>query len=215
MPAQLKILTPQDYRVQELTPPAQEPVLLPDIRSHLRISDDAQDADLAVLATTARCLCEQYTGRMLVTRTLAVFLDHWPHQQRHAWWDGVREGIVTPDKAAVRLPVSPIQSVDAIYLHDTQGGVRILAADQYVFDRLGARLSILDADFSDLRAMNAVEIRITAGYGVASDVPMVYKQAIRQLTAHLFSHRGDDGEAALLRCGAAALLAPFREVSLR
>lgn len=215
MPAHLKILAPHEYRVQEITQPAQEPVGLDAIKTHLRISDDVQDADLAALALTARVLCENYTGRILVSRGVAVFLDAWPRQGGQVWWDGVREGAITDPALAIRLPLSPVQSIEAVYLHDSAGGVRIMPETSYEFDPLGARLSVKDAPDGDLRSMNAIEIRMTAGYGTATDVPMVYKQAIRQLTAHLYAHRGDAGDAALSRCGAAALLAPFREVSLR
>lgn len=215
MPAQLKILAPHEYRVQELTSPAQEPVALDAIKTHLRISDTVQDDELMSLMTTARVLCEAYAGKILIIRTLALFLDNWPQQQALAWWDGVREGANTTNAAALRLPLSPVQSIDAIYLHDAAGGARIVTEEGYQFDPLGARLSFLDAPTGDLRSMNAIEIRVTAGYGDATAVPLVYKQAIRQLTAHLYANRGDGGDVALAKCGAAALLAPFREVSLR
>lgn len=215
MAAHLKILAPHEYSVQELTPPPQEPLALGDIKTHLRISDSAQDDELLVFATTARSLCETYAGKVLVARTFALFLDRWPHAEQQAWWDGVREGAMASGVQTIRLPLAPVQSIETIYLHDMSGGARTLTAGQYTFDPLGARLSLAEVEFGDLRPMNAIEIRLTAGYGTASDVPLVYKQAIRQLTAHLYANRGDGGDVALARCGAAALLAPFREVSLR
>lgn len=215
MPAHLTILAPQDYRLQELSAPAQEPVSVAEVKSHLRISDSAQDDEIVALAQTARNVCEQYTGKFFIARSAAVFLDRWPSAQTKAWWDGVREGAITQELQAIRLPVSPVQDIEAIYLHDAQGGARTIASENYQFDALGGRLSLSDVALDDLRAMNAIEIRVNVGYGTTSDVPMVYKQAIRQLTAYLFTHRGDAGEVALVRSGAAALLAPFREVSLR
>ncbi len=215
MPPHLKILAPHEYRVQELTAPGQEPVELAAIKTHLRISDTVQDDELATLLQTARVLCESYAGKVLVTRTLALFLDRWPLDTNVVWWDGVREGAALQDNLAVRLPVAPVQAIEAIYLHDVAGGARTIAPTDYAFDALGARLSLADTGFADLRTMNAIEIRIVAGYGDASAVPLVYKQAIRQLTAYLYANRGDGGDSALARCGAAALLAPFREVSLR
>ena len=215
MPAHLKILAPHEYRVQELASPAQEPLALEALKTHLRISDSAQDDELAALMTTARVFCEAYAGKVLISRTLALFLDRWPQQDNTAWWDGVKEGAGAVDVTALRLPLSPVQSIDAVYLHDVSGGARTVSNDSYQFDALGARLSFSDVPTGDLRSMNAIEIRLTAGYGDAAAVPMVYKQAIRQLTAHLYANRGDGGDIALARCGAAALLAPFREVSLR
>lgn len=215
MPSYLKILAPHEYRVQELAAPVAEPVDLATIKTHLRISDDAQDDDLAVLAQTARILCEGYTGKVLVARTLALFMDQWPRHPNSAWWDGVREGSVADQSDTLRLPLSPVQQIEAIYLHDAGGGARIVAQNEYSFDPLGARLSIADGHVTGLRHMNGIEIRLVAGYGDAAAVPLVYKQAIRQLTAYLYANRGDGGDVALARCGAAALLAPFREVSLR
>lgn len=215
MPAQLKILAPHEYRVQELTSPAQEPVALDAVKTHLRISDSVQDDELTTLMTTARVLCEAYAGKVLVARTLALFLDRWPQQDSMGWWDGVKEGAGATAGTALRLPLSPVQSIDAVYLHDASGGARTVGEGGYQFDPLGARLSFTELPAGDLRSMNAIEIRVTAGYGDSSAVPLVYKQAIRQLTAHLYTNRGDGGDVALAQCGAAALLAPFREVSLR
>lgn len=215
MSAPLMILAPHEYRVQELTTPAQEPVTLGDIKTHLRISDSMQDAELSALAATARVLCENYAGKILVERSLALFLDRWPQDRRLGWWDGVREGASVMDGGALRLPLSPVKSIDTIYIHDNAGGARTLSAEHYMFDPLGGRLSLSGSELGEMRSMNAIEIRITAGYGAATDVPLVYKQAIRQLTAHLYTNRGDAGDVALSRCGAAALLATFREVSLR
>ncbi len=215
MSAHLTILAPHEYRMQELSAPVQEPVDLDTLKAHLRLSGNAQDSDLATLVMTARQLCEAFTGKALVARTVAVFLDRWPCARSSAWWDGVREGAVAPALQVVRMPVSPVQSVDAIYLHDGQGGARLVPEEKYQFDALGARLSLQDIDFDAVRAMNGIEIRLTAGYGLAAAVPSVYKQAVRLLAAHLYAHRGDEAESALSRCGVAALLAPFREVSLR
>lgn len=215
MPAHLKIMAPHEYRLQELTLPPQEPVELSAMKTHLRITDSAQDDELASLISTARILCESYAGKVLVARTLTLFIDRWPRHDDMPWWDGVKEGAGGAELQALRLPLSPVQSIDTIYLHDAHGGARTVGGDEYQFDALGGRLSFHQVPTGDLRAMNAIEIRLTAGYGDAGAVPMVYKQAIRQLAAHLYANRGDGGDSALSRCGAATLLAPFREVSLR
>lgn len=216
MPAYLKILSPHEYRVQELSAPAQEPVSLTEAKTHLRVSDSAQDDEIAGLVTAARVMCEAYAGKILITRTLAIFLDDWPGIAQGAWWDGVREGVTDIAAQIVRLPVSPIAAVDDFFVHDDAGGARTLLQDtDYRFDALGGRLSLVHTVQGDLRTMNAYEIRVTAGYGDAAGVPAVYKQAIRQVLAHLYANRGDTPTQALAACGAAALLAPFREVSLR
>jgi uncharacterized phiE125 gp8 family phage protein len=61
---------------------------------------------------------------------------------------------------------------------------------------------------ANLRAVNAVEIAFTAGYGAASAVPGPVKQAILQIVADLYTNRGD--EADIVSPAAQALLAPYR-----
>ena len=216
MPVHLKILSPHEYRVQELSAPAQEPVSLAEAKTHLRLTDSAQDSEIAGLITAARSMCESYAGKVLITRTLAIFLDDWPGGREGAWWDGMREGVASTAAHTLRLPVSPVSAIDGFFVHDDAGGARTLTQDaDYRFDALGGRLSLVHGVQGDVRAMNAYEIRVTAGYGDSTAVPAVYKQAIRQVMAHLYANRGDAPTQALSACGAAALLAPFREVSLR
>ena len=61
---------------------------------------------------------------------------------------------------------------------------------------------------TNLRAIDAVAVEFTAGYGDAGAVPQPIKQAILMTIADLCSHRGDD--AALVGPQAQALLAPYR-----
>jgi uncharacterized phiE125 gp8 family phage protein len=71
-----------------------------------------------------------------------------------------------------------------------------------------ARLLRKSEPLVNLRAVDAVEIAFTAGYGAASVVPGPVKQAILQIVAGLYSHRGD--EADIVSSAAQALLAPYR-----
>jgi uncharacterized phiE125 gp8 family phage protein len=65
------------------------------------------------------------------------------------------------------------------------------------------------------RIANGIEIRFTAGYGTTEDsVPTLLRQGMLQVIAHLYEHRGDSPDQALLRSGAAAIFQPYRLVSL-
>ncbi|HEY0281399.1 MAG TPA: hypothetical protein VGC27_02115, partial [Rhizomicrobium sp.] len=75
-----------------------------------------------------------------------------------------------------------------------------------------ARLLRKNAARIDLRAVDAVEIAFTAGYGAADAVPQPIKQAILHIVADLYSHRGDEAE--IVSSAAAALLAPYRVFKL-
>jgi uncharacterized phiE125 gp8 family phage protein len=68
------------------------------------------------------------------------------------------------------------------------------------------------------RAIAGIELDIEAGYGdAASDVPEALRQATRVLVAHWYENRGliaAGGAAVLLPQSAAALIAPYRVLSL-
>jgi len=65
------------------------------------------------------------------------------------------------------------------------------------------------------RAVNGIEIRYKAGYGDAPEaVPSLIRQAMRQMTAHLYMHRGDDSAYAFNVSGAGALLQSYRILGL-
>jgi uncharacterized phiE125 gp8 family phage protein len=64
-----------------------------------------------------------------------------------------------------------------------------------------------------LRAINAIEIAFTCGYGDAeSNVPAGIREAILELIADAYTNRGDT--ASDLPLVALALLAPYRIVKL-
>jgi uncharacterized phiE125 gp8 family phage protein len=64
---------------------------------------------------------------------------------------------------------------------------------------------------TNLRAINAVAIAFTAGYGdEADDVPAGFREAILELIAFLYEHRGE--APAELPIDVLALLAPFRVI---
>ena len=150
MPAHLTILSPRDYRLQELTAPVAEPVDVEDMKVHLRLTGSEYDADVATLTATARALCEAYTGKVLMTRSIAIFMDAWPQPRVTSWWDGVREGAMGDEGHAVRLPVSPVQSVDVIYVHSQNGAAWTLAPDHYTYETIGGRLSLSGVDMSKI-----------------------------------------------------------------
>jgi uncharacterized phiE125 gp8 family phage protein len=58
-----------------------------------------------------------------------------------------------------------------------------------------------------------IRIDYLAGYGEYEDLPAPIKQAIIQMAAYLYEHRGDcDAAGLVMQSGAAALLAPYRVV---
>mgnify|MGYP000303691236 CR=1 FL=1 len=185
--------------------PADEPVSLADAKAHLKVDDSNEDQLVQALVTAARAHLELATRRAFLTQSWSLFLDRWP------------EG------GTVALPFGPVQSVDAVRLHDEGGTATTLAGSEYVVDTvsLPARVARPGHDGwpgRATRALNGIEIMFTAGFGAApGDVPAPLRQAILQLVAHWFEHREPlafDGAAIEMPAAVKALIAPYRMVSL-
>lgn len=204
------------YRLVETTPPGAEPLTLEEAKLHLRVSHDAEDALIAEMIVMARQMCETYTGLALMTRSYSLYLDVWPHTASTDWWDGVREGAdIQGKEAQLALPRPPLFSVTRINVTTAAGVTAEYPAENYLTDTIGkpGRIVLKQGVSSPStdRAANGIEIQFKAGYGAtAQNIPAALRQAIRQIIAYLYEHRGDDAGLALTASGAEMLLQPFR-----
>jgi uncharacterized phiE125 gp8 family phage protein len=174
------------------TPPAAEPVTLAQAKAWLRVeSGDDEDDLIAALIAAARARAEWHTGRAFVTQAWTLWLDR--------------------AAACIEIPLPPLQGVSAVTLYAPDNAATVLDAGDYTVDLAGSRL-LLKAMPANLRAVNAVAIAFTAGYGGGEDVPGDITQAILQIVASLYEHRG--GDAAPTPASALALLAPYRILNL-
>lgn len=207
-------LRPGDYRLLQ-EEPAEEPVTLAAAKAHLRLTGSAEDDAVAQCVATARQLCEEYTGKALTSRLAKIMLDRWPVRRDQSWWDGLREGAVTAE-VCFGLPVGPLQSLQAIDVYGADGVAQTVDPSLYVADMTAGRIAFRAVPPEPGRAFNGIEIRLTAGYGAAAAVPAPLRQAVLQLSAYLYSNRGDDASPDCLKAsGAQALLAPYRAAGLR
>ncbi len=186
-----------------ITGPALEPVSLTDVKAHLRLDTDDEDALLTAALVSARVHVEVATRRLLIEQTWRIYLDAWPR------------------KRIVRLPVAPVISVDSVTVYDADGTPQVVDPDDYDADVIAipARLVMaITAPVTVGRTVNGIEIDVTAGYGPSSvDVPGPLRQAILMLVAHWYEHRGAVGhDLAVLVAplGFEALIAPYRVLSL-
>ena len=175
-----------------VTPPAVEPVTLPEIKRHLRVTDAHEDAYLLDLALAARTHVEHAAGRKLVTQV-------W---RRYA--TGAREPIP--------LLVGPVQRVAAVTAYDADGRAAALEpGDWTLWDECLALAP-------GISASNGVEIDVVAGYGDApADVPPTLRRAILLLVAHGHEFRGavaPDDQPVAIPPGFDALVAPHRRITL-
>ncbi|WP_157961776.1 head-tail connector protein [Acuticoccus kandeliae] len=180
-----------------VTPPAAEPVTRDEAKAHARVTGASDDAQIDALVTAARIDIENRTGRALVTQG----------------WRIVRDG--APKGGIIRLGPAPIQSVDAVTVYGDDGMPVLVSSAEYEVDLYSApgRLRLASGRFWGARAMNGIEVDVTAGYGDPDDVPGPLKQAILMLVAYWYEQR----EAALVgavsdfvACGITTLTAPYR-----
>ena len=183
--------------IAELMPPAVEPVTLAEVKAHLRLDTDDEDALLAALVRAAREHLEAETGLCLIVRLLRLYLDDWP------------EGRV------IQIARGPVQAIEMLTVYDDFGVPVDVSTAGYVLDGAArpARL-ILPERPATGRAMNGIEIDFTAGFGESgADVPDTLKRALLLHVAVMFELRGviaaEDQPGAVPE-GYDRLVAPYR-----
>lgn len=212
---------PKNYRGNRLvTAPAFEPVDLEDLKQHLRYTEDDQDAHLRSLIEESREQLEEYAGMAFINQTWRMTLDDWTNYY-DTWWDGARVGATTElhshGTRSIHLQKFPLVSVDTVTTYNEAGTANpITIADVFDIDlnSFPGRLSLKSGQTWPVasRPTNAVEIVYTAGYGTtASVVPSPIRQAIRNLAAYYFEHRGDECTPtdALLKSGSMEIMRKY------
>lgn len=186
-----------------LTPPAVEPVTLTDTKAFLRVAHGDDDTAIAALIAGARSHVEAQTRRALVDQTWRLTRDAWPADGRIA---------VLP---------APLIAVTAARVVDDDGTPHAIDVQAFAADKVAAPALLSFAPWSlpaPGRKVGGIEIDVAVGYGSApADGPEPLRQAIRILVAHWYENRGlvAVGHAvALLPQSAAALIAPYRVLSL-
>jgi len=175
--------------LQLITPPASEPVTLADAKAYLKIDGSDEDALVTSLITASRARAEWHSGRALVTQSWCLRLDAWP--------------------GVVEIPLPPLQTVTSIATTTIDGIRSVIDPALYHVDSASepARVCLPTRPLR-LAGRDCLEIAFTAGYGDATAVPQAIRQAILEITAELYAHRGDDA-VPLGRAGQ-VLLAPYR-----
>ncbi|HTT98962.1 MAG TPA: head-tail connector protein [Rhizomicrobium sp.] len=181
--------------LQLITPPSVEPVTLDEAKLHLKVDTTDDDALIERLITAARARAEWHTGRAFITQSWVLWSDCWAE--------------------LVEIPLPPLQAVTAVNVYAGDGTATTIDASNYTVDAASQPARVLFGCIPPiaLRAINAVSIAFTAGYGdAAGDVPAPVCEAILEIAAELYTHRGDGPEEISL--SAQALLAPYRVFKL-
>jgi len=157
-----------------ITAPATEPITLLEAKDHLKITETAEDALIAIWIEVARDYCERYQNRAYITQTWELALDEWPENE------------------IISIPKPPLQSVTSIKYYDTAGKETEFPKTDYEVDTYSQPGRISPGygkswPSTILRPMNGIIIKFVTGYTGA--VPERVKQAIKVLVGHLHENR--------------------------
>lgn len=174
--------------------PAVEPVLLPEMKTYLRVDDDAENDLIAGLVTAARLMVEAASRRVLVAQKWRLMLHQWP------------------SSSSLALPLSPLIAIDKVEVFDATGLATPLAAQAIEVDSDDdpPRIFFLDTPPPG-RSRHGIAVDFRAGYGaLAEDVPAPLRLAIKVIVARWFENRGDVAGEQSLPAEALSLIAPFQ-----
>lgn len=158
--------------LKQIAPPASEPLSLSEVKLHLRLDEETEDALVTSLIRAAREHVEAMTRRALVPQTWALVLDEWPMGE-------------------LRLPLPPLRAVSGITYRTDDGTVSTVEPTTYLVDLDSAvGRVVLNAGRAwpgaRLSPVNGVRVRFEAGYDT---VPEAVKQAMLLIIGHWFQNR--------------------------
>lgn len=194
-------------RLSLVTEPAEEPLTLDEVRTHLRLDDSTDDAYALALAAAVREAFESETGRQLVTATWRATLDCFP-ASRHD---------------PIRLPRPPLASVSSIEYTDEAGETQTWDASEYTVETFAGPLArrglVYPAINREWPVTSAVPgaVRITFVAGVApSLIPEGYRAVLLSWLGDLYENRERQVVGTIVGQNAttAAMLELYREPAL-
>lgn len=186
---------------KRLTQPALEPVTLSDVKAQLNIRDTIQDGIITRRISEAREWAEEFMQRSLLPSDWIVVIDEF--------------------QQTIELAYPPIISVTTVKYIDVTGTQQTLSASAYSLDSYsepGWLVPKHNTDWPDtLDALNAVEIKYSAGYATPDNIPYPIKEAILLLVGHWMNNQGAaESGAVITRVPLAVeqLLQPYRIIKV-
>ena len=184
-----------NYRLSLITAPTVEPLLLREVKDHLRLPHDthAEDAQLWIYMRAAREYIEgKYgiAGVVLATQTWDLILDQFPASDQ------------------ITIPLYPLQQVASLKYTDSANLETTWAASNYTVD-LDSEPGRIVLTYQNtwpsatLAPMNPIKVRFIAGYDPAGNVipaspaittrrkrlPETLKAALLLLVGHFYENR--------------------------
>lgn len=159
-----------------------EPVTVAEVKDHVILQTDVDDALITAYTQAAREYVESQTGRTMISTTFTLYADGSPVDR----------------SGAIYLPVGPLVSVSFVKVKDAAGDYQTVSTDYYGVDTASPTPRIVPLDGWPYvpTIFEGFTAEVVAGYGAAADdVPQTLRQAIRLLAAHWYEMRAATTEA--------------------
>lgn len=180
-----------------VTAPAGNVVSLEDCKAQARIDHHEEDVLLEGYIRMATDRAEYLLNAKLLTQTWDWFLDEFP-------------------ACDLESPLAPLVTVDSIKYYDAANALQTWASTNYEVDAAGLVPRIVrakDVTWPETYArINAVQIRVTVGYGASAAVPQAIKHWITAAVAESYKSREltKEGKPETSSCFIDGLLDPYR-----
>jgi len=173
-----------------VTPPAELAIALADVKAHLRVDCDDDDALITAYVQAAAAKVEDDTGRALIEQTWRLTLPRWP--------------VCHDGRQRIYVPRPPLLSVESLSYIDAAGDAQALVEDvdfstypdHAWFAALGP---VYGTNWPAVRSQpDAIVLEFKAGFETAADLaerePLLVA-AVRLLVAELYAQREEAAPA--------------------
>jgi len=158
---------------QVITPASTYPVSLTEAKSHLKVDTTADDTYITSIIKAATQLSEEYTNRFFIDTVIEQYASSFADLQT--------------------LFKSKVSAVAYVKYYDSDNSLQTLSATVYdtQLNYEPSQIQLADGQsFPEITKRNdAVVARYTVGYGTASDVPEIIKQAILLTIGNFYQNR--------------------------
>jgi uncharacterized phiE125 gp8 family phage protein len=158
---------------QVITPASTYPVSLTEAKSHLKVDTTADDTYIESIIKAATQLSEEYTNRFFIDTVIEQYASSFAELQT--------------------LFKSKVSAVAHVKYYDSDNSLQTLSATVYdtQLNYEPSQIQLADnQSFPSITKRNdAVLVRYTVGYGAASDVPEIIKQAILLTIGNFYQNR--------------------------